>query len=182
MVRAVTKAYREAFSGLSRPVWFLAIVTFINRSGTMVLPFLVLYLTEKRGFTATAAGRALGIYGVGAVAGAYLGGWLCDRLTPRKVMALSLLGQGAGFLVLGLLESRGGILAMMLALSLVGEALHEVGRRRRVLGRVAEGVVEARPPTPGPARCARCSVASPMTPGGPKRAWARHGRKSRTRR
>jgi hypothetical protein len=46
-------AYREAFSGLSRPVWLLSIATLINRSGTMVLPFLALFLTEKRGFTTT---------------------------------------------------------------------------------------------------------------------------------
>lgn len=121
-MRAITKAYRQAFSGLPRQVWLLALVTFINRSGTMVLPFLALYLTQERGFSAAATGRALGIYGVGAVAGAYLGGRLCDRLTPRKVMALSLLGQGAGFLVLGLLRSRPGILAMMFGLSVVGEA------------------------------------------------------------
>jgi len=122
VVRAIKKAYQQAFSGLPRQVWLLAFVTFINRSGTMVLPFLALYLTEKRGFSAAATGRALGIYGVGSVAGAYLGGWLCDRLTPRKVMALSLLGQGAGFLVLGLLRTRPGILAMILGLSIVGEA------------------------------------------------------------
>jgi predicted MFS family arabinose efflux permease len=121
-VRVVRNAYREAFSGLPRPVWLLAAVTFINRSGTMVLPFLVLYLTEKRGFSAAAAGQALGIYGAGAMAGAYLGGCLCDRLAPRSVIALSLLGQGSGFLILGLLRSRPAILAMMLVLSLVGEA------------------------------------------------------------
>jgi predicted MFS family arabinose efflux permease len=122
VVRVVRDAYREAFSGLPRPVWLLAAVTFINRSGTMVLPFLVLYLTEKRGFTAASAGQALGIYGAGAMAGAYLGGWLCDRLTPRSVIALSLVGQGSGFLVLGMLRSRPAILGTMLILSVVGEA------------------------------------------------------------
>ena len=122
MVHAIREAYRQAFSGLPRQVWLLALVTFINRSGTLVLPFLALHLTEQRGFSAAAAGRALGIYGVGGMAGAYLGGRLCDRLTPRRVMALSLVGQGAGFLVLGLLRARPGILAMMFGLSIMGEA------------------------------------------------------------
>jgi predicted MFS family arabinose efflux permease len=122
VVRVVRDAYREAFSGLPRPVWLLALVTFINRSGTMVLPFLAIYLTGERGFTTAAAGRALGIYGAGAMAGAFFGGWLCDRLTPRRVLALSLLGQGVGFLILGMLRSRSAILATMLVLSTVGEA------------------------------------------------------------
>src|SRR5262249_8340395 len=50
------------------------------------------------------------------------GGWLCDRLTPRSVIALSLVGQGSGFLVLGMLRSRPAILGTMLVLSVVGEA------------------------------------------------------------
>ncbi len=126
-MRAVAGAYREAFSGLPRPVWLLAGVTFINRSGTMVLPFLSLYLTEKRGFTAAGTGQVLGVYGLGAMAGTALGGWLCDRLAPRKVMALSLLGQGTGFLILGLLRSRMGILGMVLGLSIVGEGFRPAG-------------------------------------------------------
>src|SRR5580765_6856977 len=103
-MRAVANAYREAFSGLPRPVWLLALVTFVNRSGTMVLPFMALYLTERRGFSATAAGTALGVYGLGSLAGTYLGGWLSDVVAPRRVMALSLLLNGAGFLILGLLS------------------------------------------------------------------------------
>ena len=122
MVRAIKEAYRQAFSGLPRTVWLVALVSFINRTGTMVLPFMALYLTEERGFSVAAAGRAMGIYGLGSMAGAFAGGWLCDRLTPRRVMALSLLGQGAGFLVLGLLRTRPGILGMIFALSVVGEA------------------------------------------------------------
>jgi predicted MFS family arabinose efflux permease len=122
LLRAIADAYREAFSGLPRPVWLLALVTFINRSGTMVLPFLILYLTEQRGFSAAAAGRALGAYGLGSLAGVYLGGWLCDRIAPRKVMILSLLGQGIGFLILSGARSRLAILSLMLGISLVGEA------------------------------------------------------------
>jgi predicted MFS family arabinose efflux permease len=120
--RAVTGAYRAAFSGLPRPVWLLFAVTLVNRAGTMVLPFLALYLTERRGFTPAGAGALLGLYGVGAIAGSYTGGWLSDRLGALRVMGGSLVLGGIGFLVLGVLHSRPAIAAAILALSIVGEA------------------------------------------------------------
>ncbi|MCI0656199.1 MAG: MFS transporter, partial [Acidobacteria bacterium] len=42
MIGRIAASYRQAFSGLPRSVWLLSAVTFVNRSGTMVLPFLVL--------------------------------------------------------------------------------------------------------------------------------------------
>ena len=122
MLRAVTDTYREAFAGLPRPVWLISVATLVNRSGTMVLPFLVLFLTSERGFSTTQAGQTLAMYGIGGIAGSYLGGWLSDLFPPRRVMEASLALSGLGFLVLGHLEARWAILLMMLALSLVGEA------------------------------------------------------------
>jgi predicted MFS family arabinose efflux permease len=122
MLRAIGKTYREAFSGLPRPVWLLATASLVNRSGTMVLPFLALFLIEKRGFTAIQAGWALACYGLGGVAGTYLGGWLCDRWDARRVMAASLVLTGVAFLVLGHLERRAAIFAAILFWSLVAEA------------------------------------------------------------
>lgn len=121
MLRSVLAAYREAFSGLNRAVWLLALTTLVNRSGTMVLPFLILYLTQKQGFEPTDAGKALGIYGVGGVLGSYLGGWLCDRMPPRRVMVGSLALSGVGFITLGQLDSRAAILVNIFLLAVVGE-------------------------------------------------------------
>jgi predicted MFS family arabinose efflux permease len=122
LLRAAATAYRQAYSGINRPVWLLASVSLINRAGTMVLPFLLLYLTTQKGFTTAAAGRALALYGAGGVAGSYLGGWLCDRLAPERVMVASLLLVGGGFLLLGRLEQHAAIETMIFVLSLVGEA------------------------------------------------------------
>lgn len=121
MFRSILAAYREAFSGLNRAVWLLALTTLVNRSGTMVLPFLILYLTRKQGFEPTDAGKALGIYGVGGVLGSYLGGWLCDRMPPRRVMVASLALAGAGFILLGRLDARPAILVNLFFLAVVGE-------------------------------------------------------------
>ncbi len=135
--RAVAGAYREAFSGLPRPVWLLSAVTLVNRSGTMVLPFLALYLTEQRGLSPAGAGALLGLYGLGSIGGAYLGGWLSDRLGPRRVMGGSLVLGGAGFLVLGALRSPAAIGAALVYLSVVGEAFRPA---------VAAAVVRVAPP------------------------------------
>ena len=121
MIRAIAAAYRGAFSGLNRQVWLLAFASLINRSGTMVLPFLTLFLIEKRGFTTAEAGQAMAVYGIGAVAGSYLGGWLSDRVEARSIMIGSLAGTALGFFVLGQVEPRSAVLLTMLVLSVVGE-------------------------------------------------------------
>ncbi len=135
--RTVAATYRAAFAGLPRPVWLLCAVTLVNRSGTMVIPFLALYLTERRGFTAQGAGALLGLYGVGAIAGAYLGGWLSDRIDVRHVMGGSLVLGGLGFFVLGILRGRLAIAAALLFLSIVGEAFRPA---------VSAAMVRAAPP------------------------------------
>ena len=50
----------------------------VNRAGTMVLPFLTLYLAGQFGWSPAAAGRMLALYGAGAIGGAFLGGESLD--------------------------------------------------------------------------------------------------------
>lgn len=122
MLRVILNAYREAFRGLPRPVWALSAVTLVNRAGTMVLPFLVLYFTTEKGFSTREAGVLLGLYGVGAIGGAWVGGWLVDRIGATRVMAASLLLTGLTFLVLGTVDSRSAAGVTLAVLAFVGEA------------------------------------------------------------
>jgi predicted MFS family arabinose efflux permease len=121
-MRRVIAAYREAYAGLPRAAWVLAAVCFVNRCGTMVLPFLMLYLTTQRGLSAAAGGVVLSLYGVGAGAGAFLGGVLTDRLGAKRVQVASLALAGGGFLLLGRLHGTFAIDAAAFALGLVNEA------------------------------------------------------------
>lgn len=121
MIRRTLRTYRAAYSGLPRDLWVLAAAMLVNRSGTMVLPFLTLYLTSKIGLSAEQAGRILGLYGLGSIAGSYLGGWLSDRVGALRVQVVSLLGTGVGFLVLGRLHGHAGIAVAIVALSVVAE-------------------------------------------------------------
>ncbi len=63
MISRLLETYARAFAGLPRGVWHLALVTVVHRSGTMVLPFLSLYVTRDLGLTPRHAGAALALYG-----------------------------------------------------------------------------------------------------------------------
>ncbi|HEX8082167.1 MAG TPA: MFS transporter [Jatrophihabitans sp.] len=65
---------------------------FVGRLAGFLVIFLVVFLTE-RGFTTGQAGFALGLYGAGAVAGSFIGGWATDRLSARSATAISMLGS-----------------------------------------------------------------------------------------
>lgn len=51
----------------------LSIVMLINRSGSMVLPFLGVYMTDQLEFSIKESGIVLSFYGVGSVIGSWLG-------------------------------------------------------------------------------------------------------------
>jgi MFS family permease len=122
MIRSLLRLYRDAFSGLGRDVWLVCVVLLVNRAGTMVLPFITLYLTEQRGFGVAAAGRLLSLYGVGAIAGAYLGGWLCDRIGSIRAQQVSLVASGIGYLGFIVLRSPTAISVALLLLAAVVES------------------------------------------------------------
>ena len=92
--------YIASFKGLSKEIWFLAFVTFVNRAGTMILPFLSRYLNEELKFTLEDVGIILSFFGVGSLVGHYLGGKLTDKIGFYNVMSRSLLTTG--FLFIGL--------------------------------------------------------------------------------
>jgi len=123
MLQRTASFYREAYSGLPRNAWLLSLVQFVNRSGSMVLFFLTLYLTSKRGFTLAQAGRAVSVFGVGALVGAYLGGVLCDRLGATAVQRLSLLLGGLNLIAMGYMTAPAGILATAFLQGVFAEAL-----------------------------------------------------------
>ena len=77
---SILQLYKNAYSGLSRNNWYLSIVMLINRSGTMVVPFLTIYCINQLHFTVTQAGIIMTLFGAGSIIGAYFGGWLSDRI------------------------------------------------------------------------------------------------------
>ncbi|MCB0637743.1 MAG: MFS transporter, partial [Lewinella sp.] len=122
MFRRTLDLYREAFSGLRREVWYLSIVLLINRSGAMVIPFLTVYLTSKRGFSLEEAGLIMSSFGVGSLVGSYVGGWITDRFGFYRVQFFTLIGSGLLFAGVGQLDSFWGLVLGIFALSTVTDA------------------------------------------------------------
>src|SRR5262249_28495705 len=107
--------------GMPRPLWILTLATLINRAGTMVLPFMILYLTNSLGYSAGRAGFVVTLYGIGALITAPLAGWLCDRMGGFRIMRESLLFSGLILLCLPLAKSFTAVALSIFALALVTE-------------------------------------------------------------
>ncbi|RNC86747.1 MAG: MFS transporter [Winogradskyella sp.] len=97
--------YIDTFRGLSIEVWWLALITFINRSGTMIIPFLSLYLREDLGINQANIGWVMTCFGLGSVVGVWLGGKLTDNIGYYKVMVRSLFSTGILFIALQFLDT-----------------------------------------------------------------------------
>lgn len=107
------RLYKDAFEGLNGEVWKLSFMMLINRMGTLILPFLTLYTTQELGWTAVQGASAASSFGLGSLAGAYLGGVLTDRIGYYKTMAYGLLIAGVLFFAAQYID---GYLALCLAL------------------------------------------------------------------
>lgn len=123
MIRTATQTYRNAYLGLSRSTWLLSLVMLINRSGTMVIPFMTLYLTsDKMGYSIGQAGFVFGLFGAGAFCGAWFGGRLTDKIGFYPVQLITLIGGGVLFIILGQMKTYPLICLFTYVLSFVNEA------------------------------------------------------------
>lgn len=123
MIKKTLSLYKTSFTGLSRQTWILSLIILINRSGTMVLPFMTLYLTGKEmNRSLSEAGTVMGLWGFGSVIGAYFGGKLSDKIGFQKVQVLTLFLGGVMFIVLGQIKHYPLICLATFILSFVNEA------------------------------------------------------------
>ncbi|WP_394843183.1 MFS transporter [Pendulispora brunnea] len=76
--------------GLPRAFWLVCAGTFVNKFGTFVLPFLSIYLTQRREFSPQEAGIVASFFGIGSLVAGPLGGVLADRIGRRRTIIASL--------------------------------------------------------------------------------------------
>lgn len=100
----------------------LALVLLINRSGAMVLPFMSVYLKDELGFSASDVGIILSLFGLGSLAGSYLGGWLSDRLGTFWVQFWSLSLAGVCFFILSYLRDFYSLAIGVFCITLISES------------------------------------------------------------
>ncbi len=121
MLNKTVNLYKNAYTGLTRRMWLLAVVMFINRSGTMVLPFMTLYI-KQIGFSTKQAGFVVAIYGLGSLVGAFIGGKISDRFGFYYTQFFALLCGGILFITLGQMNSYLSICVCTFFLSMVNES------------------------------------------------------------
>lgn len=110
MLKKTFTIYKKSFTGLSKDIWLLSFVMLINRSGSMVIPFLSLYFTgilEEGGLAMSYfdAGILMALFGLGTVGGQWLGGKLTDTIGYYPVQFWALLISGFSYISLIFVQS-----------------------------------------------------------------------------
>ncbi|WP_313807062.1 MFS transporter [Flavobacterium sp.] len=113
--------YINNFKGFSREIWILTLVTFINRTGTMVLPFLSKYLKEDLHFSYDQVKWVLICFGLGSMIGSWLGGKLSDKIGFYKIMIFSLFTSGISFILLQYITNFIGLCIGMFLIMVIAD-------------------------------------------------------------
>jgi MFS family permease len=121
-MRRILHQYRAAFSGLPREIWYLSVVMLVNRAGSMVMPFLSLYVSKQLEMGDVAAGLIMTFWGLGSCFGSFLGGALADRLGPFRVQIGSLFFNALGFMLLSQMTSFWGLTITVFLTSLAADS------------------------------------------------------------
>ncbi|MEZ5015764.1 MAG: MFS transporter [Flavipsychrobacter sp.] len=121
-MKKIASLYLDAYKGLNPSAWWLSLVMLINRMGAMVMPFMTLYLTQSKDVSIAKAGIVLAVFGLGTVAGGFLGGKLTDKFGFYFVQLFALMGGGLMFILLGQMESFTSICITSFFLSMINES------------------------------------------------------------
>src|SRR5579859_2023292 len=119
--RGLRAEIRASVHGLPPGFWWLWLGTLVNRAGTFIEPFFVLYLTGPRHVTVTTAGVVLTVWGVGSAVSQPIGGVLTDRFGRRATLAASLCATAAALVALSFARQLWLIAALAFVLGTVAD-------------------------------------------------------------
>jgi MFS family permease len=106
---------------LPRTVQILVAGMFVNRLGSMIVPYLTLVLNREFQLTETETGLLVGAYGAGSIVAMLLGGHLTDRLGRRRTLLLSLLGSGVLAAAMGAAPSVRVFMPLLIAFAFLAD-------------------------------------------------------------
>lgn len=112
----------RSLRGLPKAVWVLSGALLVNRAGSMILPFLVLYATRERGFSPEQAGLAVTFFGLGTMLASPLAGRLADRFSPLAIMQTSLVAGGVAAIALPAAKSFAALAAGIFVWAVLSES------------------------------------------------------------
>lgn len=113
--------------GLPPLVWAVGSCHLVARAGGFVKPVLVLYLTQERHLSPSLAGAVLAAVAVGDFGSQLLGGWLGDRIGPRRTMALGFLAASLALVALGAADTTPVILLAAVGYGVTSELFRPAG-------------------------------------------------------
>lgn len=120
MFTRLQKIYRE----FPQKFWLVVFVSFIDRiGGTLLFPFMSLYITSRFNVGMTQAGLILGLFSIFGLVGGMIGGALTDRLGRRKLILFGLVFSALSTLSLGLVNNFN----MLIPLAVLVGLLSDVG-------------------------------------------------------
>ena len=123
MLSKIVEAYRTAYAGLPPQIWMLSFALFVNRCGTMVLPFLTLYLTKSQGYSDSAAGFMVSIWGIGSVIGTYAGGRLTSKVGCVRLQIILFIAAMPLFFLLPFCRTYLEFAGVVLVLAAINEGV-----------------------------------------------------------
>jgi len=121
MLKTAFSHYINNFKGFTREIWILTLITFINRAGTMVLPFLSKYLNEDLDFSLNQVSWIMVSFGLGSMLGSWLGGKLSDKIGFYKIMVFSLFTSGVSLFFVQYITSFWGLCIAMFVLMTIAD-------------------------------------------------------------
>jgi MFS family permease len=119
--RGLRSELRASVTGLPQGFWWLWIGTLVNRAGTFIEPFFVLYLTGPRHVSVGTAGLVLTVWGVGSAVSQPIGGVLTDRFGRRTTLGISLCATAAALMMLSFARQLWLIAALAFVLGTVAD-------------------------------------------------------------
>jgi len=112
----------NGLKNIPRSMWLLSAATLINRVGTMVLPFLAIYLTKIEHTSEGQAGLVLTFYGIGSLITSPFVGRIADRLGRITVMETSLILSGVVLLFYSFVNNYIFIIIITFTWAVISEA------------------------------------------------------------
>jgi MFS family permease len=119
--RGARGAVHRRVEGLPATFWWLWVGTLVNRAGTFIEPFIILYLTGPRHLSIATAGTVVTIWGVGSIVSQPIGGYLTDRVGRRFALSFGMFAVAAALGVLAMARGVPQIVSAAFLVGLVGD-------------------------------------------------------------
>jgi predicted MFS family arabinose efflux permease len=122
MPRSSWNLWRD-LDGLPSGAWSLALAALIWRAGTMVRPFLAIWMVDEAGFSKGATSDVLSAYAVVTLVVALLAGRVCDALGPGRVLHWSLVASALVMASIPFVRDLGSlpVVAIVMLLAITAE-------------------------------------------------------------